>query len=511
MGWAVSNRPRDLEDEEEDAEDDDDEEKRTTAVSVRAVGSRGKPITALLLAQRRMVSIAPEVGSLACFAAVSTLDLEGNQLRDLPAALAKLPSLVVLNLSHNRFTRLPDCVWAMHGLLRLDADRNRITALDVLEARRPFGGLRRLISLSLVGNGLTAVPHGIDALASLVHLDVSENPLRTLPCELARLRCLQHLVLELCPLHTQESWAASESSGTDASSTPAAIMVPSLRELAARALARVHGAAAASEGVLPANIVDFVQSADRCTECRGPFYGAPIRRVRWSQRNGYAIPWMHKLCSDHWHDDASAVAFRFQTRVPTAPRALTATENVLMIDRILGGVAVAASCRRPALYSETTTTTTMTLADSDATSLPSPLKPAAAQLNGPTSPNTSAAADTIKRFSSCTSVDSIGVVGASAPELAQTAAAAASVKGARSLGPSSGFAAYRRRRANSAVGGSGHDLASLAIMPPTSAAAAEAASDSDTSWATSPSPTATSNASGRSYPHTRHSAIPLRA
>ena len=194
-----------------------------------------------------------------------------------------------------------------------------------------------------------------------------------------------------------------------------------MREIAARALVRVD---VPPPDLLPDELTAYLQSAHRCSECRGPYFGAPIRRVRWTVRNGYTVPWVHDLCSNHWHDEATAVAFRFQTRVPTAPRTLTYADHDALVDRVLQGVA------GPGPDAATT--------GAAATATATPTTPQIASMH---------------RFSSCASIESYGA----GPNLA-TAQTLGAGTPARAK---SGIPAQRRRRSRGAVASGTHHVAGV--------------------------------------------------
>ena len=356
---------------------------RRAALMALTLASDG--IKTLHLSQQRLVAVSAELASPR-FATLCVLTLDGNRLRDLPEGLATLPHLSRLSLARNLFSRLPDCVWAMPSLVQLNADHNRIASLD---APDPRTGFQRLMSLSLVDNQLDHVPHTLGAASRLIHLNLSANPIHALPCELGRLRFLQHLILDDCPLYARDAWtpaqaqADAERAVGDGAPRP---VVPSLHELAARALLGLHGcaiprtvatatiscvaataaaagaaaAAAAAAHRVPADIVRRLRDAQACSECGSPFLGPPLRRVRWSRRNGYDIPWVHDLCSDHWSDDASALRFRFQ-QAPAAPwgNARSDLQHGALLERVYNGAGTpscaASSAQSPDLASRTPT------------------------------------------------------------------------------------------------------------------------------------------------------------
>ena len=85
----------------------------------------------------------------------------------------------------NLFVHLPGCMSHLPQLRRLAANNNQLSEIDARFAQP--GGLQRLQTLTLranvlVNDGNLSVPAGLPALAEL---DVSVNPLETIPPSLA--------------------------------------------------------------------------------------------------------------------------------------------------------------------------------------------------------------------------------------------------------------------------------------------------------------------------------------
>lgn len=101
------------------------------------------------------------------------LDLGDNQLRELPATIQGLPALLRLRVARNpRLLELPRWIGALRELRELDAEWCRIESLP-----DELFGLPKLATLRLRGNGLRALPAGLERLVALKHLDVRDNPL----------------------------------------------------------------------------------------------------------------------------------------------------------------------------------------------------------------------------------------------------------------------------------------------------------------------------------------------
>ena len=121
---------------------------------------------------------------------VVKLDLQHNELKQIPRALMELPSLQELNLSYNQLQSVPD-VPEWSSLVTLDLSHNQLIALPLNVVA---SSLRRL-DLSL--NKLSSVPLCICSFTTLHELNLSDNPdIVALPAEMGRLSHLGYLHLK---------------------------------------------------------------------------------------------------------------------------------------------------------------------------------------------------------------------------------------------------------------------------------------------------------------------------
>ena len=133
------------------------------------------------------------IPDLADLTALTTLDLSGNQLTDLPDSLGNLTALTTLDLSVNQLTRLPDSLDTLRSLTALttlDFTRNQLTQLP-----DSFGSLTALTQLNLRGNQLTRLPDSFGNLTALTTLHLSGNLLALLPDSFGNLTALTTLGL----------------------------------------------------------------------------------------------------------------------------------------------------------------------------------------------------------------------------------------------------------------------------------------------------------------------------
>jgi internalin A len=120
----------------------------------------------------------------------TVLDLNGNQLTELPKEIGELKNLTLLNLRENQLTELPKKIAQLKSLAWLGLSSNQLTTLP-----KEIGELKNLTWLDLGGNQLTELPKEIGELKSLTRLDLSSNQLTELPKEIGELKNLTWLDL----------------------------------------------------------------------------------------------------------------------------------------------------------------------------------------------------------------------------------------------------------------------------------------------------------------------------
>jgi internalin A len=151
--------------------------------------------------------------ALAVGAAARVLDAAGNQLTELPEAMASLTSLqrlrlsanrlsaagvpsalfdawrrtlTVLALDDNRLERLPDAIGLLQALKQLTVARNALQQLPT-----SVGGLRCLQLLDVSGNRLSAMPAELGQCSALSDVDARNNQIAAIPPEWTRLGSLK--------------------------------------------------------------------------------------------------------------------------------------------------------------------------------------------------------------------------------------------------------------------------------------------------------------------------------
>ena len=115
--------------------------------------------------------------TFAALQALEILDLSYGKFTCLPQEISKLPGLKALNFSHNYLCQFPQSLLALSELKSLDLGYTQLTALPPGIAR-----LQNLQALVLAGNQIGEfLPESGALEQNLCYLDVSGNPLRSLP------------------------------------------------------------------------------------------------------------------------------------------------------------------------------------------------------------------------------------------------------------------------------------------------------------------------------------------
>ena len=141
------------------------------------------------LSQNQFTSLPSEMGWY--LKSCTKLDLQQNELSEIPHCLLELPSISELNLSHNEIVEIPDVPEWSETLLKLDFSFNLLRSL-------PDSAVAvNLKSLNISNNQFCTVPQCVCSFVSLTTLNLANNSkIRVLPSELGRLRNLTNLNLD---------------------------------------------------------------------------------------------------------------------------------------------------------------------------------------------------------------------------------------------------------------------------------------------------------------------------
>lgn len=150
----------------------------------------------------RFTSLMLKNKGIEVFSNLISLDLSGNELKELPEGIGKLESLRILGLNNNQLKGLPVELGSLDHLEVLSLTGNALTTLPV-----EIGGLVSLEQLNLKGNQLGVLPGSVGKLLAL-----EDNLLTTLPEGLGRLDHLSILDLGHNQLKEIPSWMGDLSS-----------------------------------------------------------------------------------------------------------------------------------------------------------------------------------------------------------------------------------------------------------------------------------------------------------
>jgi Leucine-rich repeat (LRR) protein len=124
----------------------------------------------LLLRGLGLKSIPESVKQLSSLSNFRSLNLQDNQIDDLPDWIGEFTSLYSLNLRNNRCSILPTTIWQLTKLQMLDLSDNLI--FDISDSLRELSNLQ---TIYLHANRLRRLPLTINDLTQLQKLHISDN------------------------------------------------------------------------------------------------------------------------------------------------------------------------------------------------------------------------------------------------------------------------------------------------------------------------------------------------
>ena len=143
----------------------------------------------LRLARNEFTSLPSEMGSY--LKQCTKLDLQWNNICEIPHCLLELPSIGELNLSHNDIIEIPDVPEWSASLAVLDLSYNHLSSLPN-SAVAPT-----LMNLNISNNQFHTVPHCVCSFIGLTKLNIAYNSkIRTLSNQLGRLKNLLNINLD---------------------------------------------------------------------------------------------------------------------------------------------------------------------------------------------------------------------------------------------------------------------------------------------------------------------------
>ena len=111
------------------------------------------------------------------------LDLDYENLIDVPDEIFTLVNLEILNLSCNELTMIPDSISVLTNLQELNLRSNYLTSLP-----ESMCNLTNLLELNLCSNDLVKLPDSLDKLLKLKTLILYDNKLCSLPKSILKIK-----------------------------------------------------------------------------------------------------------------------------------------------------------------------------------------------------------------------------------------------------------------------------------------------------------------------------------
>ena len=148
-------------------------------------------LSSLNLGGNQLSDLPESLESLTRLTQLTSLDLGGNQFGELPESVTRLSQLTSLDLRSNQLSELPESLTRLTQLTSLDLGDNQFSELPESLTR-----LTQLTTLNLYNNQLSELPESLGRLIQLTYLRLDKNQLSELPKCLTRLSQLNHLYVD---------------------------------------------------------------------------------------------------------------------------------------------------------------------------------------------------------------------------------------------------------------------------------------------------------------------------
>lgn len=144
-------------------------------------------VDSLIFFEKNLTALNPVIGKLSN---LLKLNLDGNDITELPNEIGELSKLKDLSFAENLITDIPTGLWKLTQLESLSMGDNFLTVLDA-----DIGKLENLKSLLLSGNQFTNLPDEIGNLLNLKFLSIFNGKLENVPSTIGNLNKLEVLYL----------------------------------------------------------------------------------------------------------------------------------------------------------------------------------------------------------------------------------------------------------------------------------------------------------------------------
>ncbi|CAM9261598.1 unnamed protein product [Chrysoparadoxa australica] len=147
----------------------------------------------LLLGENKLSS--DIVAALGTLISLTELQLNGNELTELPAELLRLANLTMLDLSHNQIKVFPEEISKLAKLTTLLVNNNSIAVIPL-----SLGSITSLTHLNLSANQISSLPDELCTLVSVYKLDLSHNMCQRPPLVIRKWPKLVHCIMSGNPM-----------------------------------------------------------------------------------------------------------------------------------------------------------------------------------------------------------------------------------------------------------------------------------------------------------------------
>ena len=123
------------------------------------------------------------------FINIEVLDLEFNNIDELPTWIVELKKLKTIKFANNKLNKLPDFLFDLKPLRYADFSENRIETIDIHSLK-----VNSLKELDLSFNHLNKVPDCLSYLRDLQILRLENNDLKVIPEIVSKMKSLRNRV-----------------------------------------------------------------------------------------------------------------------------------------------------------------------------------------------------------------------------------------------------------------------------------------------------------------------------
>ncbi|XP_077987035.1 uncharacterized protein LOC144441353 [Glandiceps talaboti] len=144
----------------------------------------GEDLSMLNLGETQITEVPSELTE------ITILQMNGNQLRNIPQDIGKLTKLQELNIANTQITETPPELYKLKNLTSLDMSNNQLKCIP-----EDIGNLKKLQKLDVTANQVEIIPIRLFKLKELNELHMDDNTIYIIPEGIGKLRALKKLSL----------------------------------------------------------------------------------------------------------------------------------------------------------------------------------------------------------------------------------------------------------------------------------------------------------------------------